>query len=246
MKQYRFFTTADVIQSDNVIEYTKASKKVLASTNSEGKNVFEQVKTWLPQAAKVYHISPDLNDYILVNMCIMCSDLPNRNAVAFPLTELTSFNPDTGCLGYQTWIGKPTFEEHHNDILENAKGVIFDAYMMDAPEYEGDIAKVYLLTGWDKTKDPALCQKILSGERNCYSMGSYSEDFKCSICGKLMTKGGCEHSNPNNPHMEIVDGKLAFSNVVGMNGFELSSVGVPAFCMAESDKVIDISEDIKQ
>lgn len=242
MRQYRFFTTADVVKSDKVTEYKKASKKVLASADDQGRNVFDHVKSWLPQASKVYKISPDLNDYILVEVCIMCSDLPNRNAVAFPLTELTSFNPDVGCLGYQTWIGKPTFVEHHNDILEHAKGVIFDAYMKDAPEYEGDIGKVYVLLGFDKTKDPKLCEEILSGKRNCYSMGSYSDNFRCSICGSLASKGGCEHCDVSRPRLEIVDGKLAFSNVVGMMGFEVSSVETPAFVMAETNKITELSK----
>lgn len=241
MRQYRFFTTADVISTEKIYDYKKESKKVLASINSKDKDLFKEVKTWLPQASKTYKISSNLDDYVLVEVCIMCSDIPNRNAVAFPLKELTAFNPDTGCLGYQTWKGKPTFVEHKNDILENAKGVIFDSFIKDAPEFKGDICKIYLLAGFDKTKDPQLCSEILSGKRNCYSMGSYSDDFQCSICGKLLSKGGCSHSDPNHPKMEIIDGKLAFSNVCGMMGFELSSVLTPAFVTAETNKILELS-----
>jgi len=246
MTNYRFFTTADVHQATKVVELKDLHKKVLASDASNiDKAIYNiplDVKRWLPQASKIYKISKDINDYLVVPVCIFLSDLPNRNGVAFPLQELVKFNPDTGDLAYRSWKGKPTFMEHRNNVLSEAKGVIFDAFIENAPEFEGDLVKVILLAGYDKTKDPELCRKILSGERPCYSMGSYSEDFVCSICGKRMSQGGCEHASITNPQFKIFDGKLGFYNVEGVCGFELSNVATPAFITAENNNVIDMGK----
>ena len=245
MHSYKFFTTADV-HSDKVLDMKDLHKRVLASdadaTDKAIYNIPLDVKRWLPQASKVYNISKDINDYIVVPVCIFLSDLPNRNGVAFPLQELIKFNTDTGDLAYKAWKGKPTFEEHKNNVLSEAKGVIFDAFMEDAPEFEGDLAKVILLLGFDKTKDAGLCQKILSGERPCYSMGSYSDDFVCSVCGKRLSKGGCQHASINNPKFEVFDGKLGFYNAVDILPFECSSVATPAFLTAENNEVVEVSK----
>lgn len=247
MFNYKFFTTADVHSSDNVVEMKNLHKKVLAAdasnTDKAIYNIPLDTNRWLPQAAKVYHISKDINDYIVVPVCIMLSDLPNRNGVAFPLQELIKFNTDTGDLAYKAWKGKPTFVEHKNNVLSEAKGVIFDAFIEDAPQFEGDLIKVILLLGFDKTKDPQLTSDILNGRRTCYSMGAYSEDFVCSICGKRLSQGGCEHASVTNPRFEVFDGKLGFYNVIDILPFETSSVATPAFIMADNNKIIDVSKD---
>lgn len=246
MKTYKFFTTADVHSTNNVVEMKDLHKKVLASDASNiDKAIFNiplDVNRWLPQASKVYHISKDINDYVVVPACIMLSDLPNRNGVAFPLQELLKFNTDTGDLAYKAWKGKPTFLEHKNNVLSEAKGVIFDAFVEDAPEFEGDLIKVILLLGFDKTKDPQLANDIITGKRTCYSMGAYSDDFVCSICGKTLSQGGCEHASINNPRFNIYDGKLGFYNVKDILPFETSSVETPAYIMCDNDKVIEISK----
>lgn len=244
--KYRFFITADVHQTSGVKELKNLQKTVLASSASEiDKRIFNiplDVNRWLPQASKTYKISKDINDYLVVPVCIFLSDLPNRNGVAFPLQELIKFNPDTGDLAYKSWKGKPTFEEHKNNILSEAKGVIFDAFVEDAPEFEGDLIKVILLLGFDKTKDSILYNKILSGERPCYSMGAYSNDFVCSVCGKRLSKGGCIHASTTSPKFEVFDNKLGFYNAVDICGFECSNVGTPAFLTAENQKVIELSK----
>lgn len=246
MKNYRFFVTADVTTSDKVYDLGKFSKKVLAANASEDDKLINgiqlDVDAWLPQAAKTYHISKNLNDYVIVPVVIMLSDLPNRNCVAFPLEELTKFNPDTGMLAYKSWKGKPTFYEHHNDILSEAKGVIFDAVLRPAPEFEGDLYKVIVLLGFDKTKDPALASDILNKKRTCYSMGAYADDYQCSICGKSVAKGGCNHININFPQMKVIDGNLAFFNVKDIVGFETSSVSTPAYVYCDNDKIVDLAK----
>ena len=246
MKNYRFFTTADVIQQPNVIEFEKFRKTVLASDATEEEKLISQipvdVDSWLTQAAKTYHISKDLNDYVIVPVSIFYSELPNRNGIAFPLSQLIRFNPETGQLGYQSWKAKPTFYEHQNDVLEEAKGVIFDSVLLPAPQFKGNLYKVTCLLGFDKTKDPILANDILTKKRTCYSMGAYCEDYKCSICGARVSKGGCNHVSVNYPEMKIIDGQLAFLKVEDIVGFETSSVATPAFLVAENDKVLDIAK----
>lgn len=245
MANRRFFVTADVVKTSKVVDMKNvSSKRVLASGSEEDRliqGIPLDIKSWLPQASKVYKISKNIEDYIIVPVCIFLSDLPNRNSVAFPLEELTRFDTDLGDLAYKSWKGKPTFVEHKNDILIDAKGVIFDAVMKPAPEFEGDLVKVILLLGFDKTKDPMLCQQILSGERDSYSMGANCEDFRCSICGKLSSRGGCEHFDVQRPKMEIIDGKVSFANALNLQGFECSSVQTPAFVTATNQQVVDVS-----
>lgn len=69
--------------------------------------------SWLVFAAPVYHISPNIDDYVIVNTVITISDLPNRNGIAFPLTELVGFaEPPNNRLAYQGWFGCPTYYNH--------------------------------------------------------------------------------------------------------------------------------------
>lgn len=69
--------------------------------------------SWLVFAAPVYHISPNIDDYVLVNTIITISDLPNRNGIAFPLRELVGFDePPRNKLAYEGWRFAPCFEEH--------------------------------------------------------------------------------------------------------------------------------------
>ena len=248
MNNYRFFTTADVITTthDSVIEIEKMKRTVLASdTSEEGKALYNSivdVNSWLPQASKVYNISGNINDYVVVKVCIMLSDLPNRNGVAFPLRELVKFNPDMGCLGYQTWKGKPCHQEHKNDIIANAKGVIFDSVLKPASEFQGDLYKVILLAGFDRKKDSKLYNDIVNGTNNAYSMGAYSGDFQCSVCGALHSKGGCKHASQFNPEFKKYDDTISFLNATDIVGFELSAVKTPAYVMAINNEVTEMSK----
>lgn len=232
----KYFVTADAIQSNKVVDYfnlsNENSRTVLASEEITQIRGLPINTGWLKEASKIYNISDDLKDYVIVCVKIFFSDLPNRNGVAFPKSELVRFNPDLGCCGYETWRRKPTFLEHNNSIKENAKGVIFDATLRPAKGFKGDLVSVDLLAGYDRTKDPNLVKSILDGSRNCYSMGSYAEDFKCSVCGKLLSKGPCEHFSLTNPKFECFDGKVGFANTIGVEGFELSNVETPAFLPA--------------
>lgn len=245
MKTYKYIINCGTGKAEKPIEYSNFRKTVLSANMSETDKAIQgiplDIDDWLPQAAKEYNISKNLEDYIIVPVIAFFSDLPNRNCVAFPLEELIKFNTDAGCVTYKTWKGKPTFMEHKNNILKDAKGVIFDSVIRNVDGYEGDLCKVLLLLGYDKTKDPLLCQQILSGQRDSYSMGAYADTFTCSICGQDLSKGSCRHININNPDMSVIDGKLAFMNGRGLMGFECSSVENPAFVTATNPSYIEIS-----
>lgn len=69
--------------------------------------------SWFPFAAKKYHISDKLSDYVIFSTIICPSDIPNRNGIAFPLEELVKFT-DTPSphLVYQGWKSCPLHLEH--------------------------------------------------------------------------------------------------------------------------------------
>jgi hypothetical protein len=204
------------------------------------------VGRWLPKAAEKYKVSANLEDYVAVPVTIMPSDLPNRNGVGFPLKELTAFNPNPYVkqLGYETWTGSPTFEEHQNDDYTKAKGVVFSTALVKLPRSEGNLYKVVALCGFDRTKDSDLYNQVKAGKRTSYSMGAWCEDYECSICGKRHSQGTCEHASVNNPQFEIFETpqgpKLGYYNAIGICGFEVSSVKDPAFISATNEYLIKL------
>lgn len=190
--------------------------------------------TWLPFSAPHYHISPNPEDYLLVPVIAMPSDLPNRNGVAFPLGELVAFNPERGMQAYKTWKGKPTYLEHKNDVIEEAYGVIADSFMRPLKGWaDGRVWKLLLLLAFDRTKHADVASKIYSGEYNSYSMGAWVGGYTCSYCNANM--GECEHIRQDSNKMYILNDKLVFKNCKDIEGFECSSVGTPAFVSAISD-----------
>lgn len=195
---------------------------------------------WLPFASKVYNISPNIKDYIIVPVLTIPSDLPNRNGVGFPLKELVRFNPELGMQCYKTWKGKPCFEEHANDDHKAAKGVILDTHMKPMKKY--GIWRLLKLLAYDRTRDPQLCNDILARKRNSYSMGAYLSGYTCSYCHKPF--GTCEHipygATPQDMIFLPYKDSLIFKNVVMPEGFETSSVKTPAFITALNDEVIDM------
>lgn len=198
---------------------------------------------WLPFASKELCISSDIMDYIIVPVIIMPSDLPNRNGVGFPLSELVKFNTEFGMQAYKTFKGKPTYYEHKNQDCTKAKGVIIDTYMRKFKGFGGgSIWKLVALLGFDRTKDPELCNRIVTGDINTYSMGSYVTKYTCSVCGR--DKGKCTHlSNTAKVNFNLIDGKyLAYCLAMGICGFETSAVENPAYPVAISDYPMPIDD----
>lgn len=201
---------------------------------------------WLPFASKKLNISPNVKDYVVIPIPTIVTDLPNRNGVGFPLSELVQFRPHLGMQSYKTWKGKPTFEEHENEDHTKAKGVIIDTHMRKIPGM--NVWRLMKLLAFDRTRDPQLCADILSRKRNSYSMGAYLDGYTCSICHQEF--GTCNHIPQGYSKGDVLfvphrtSGKLLFKNVVAPEGFETSSVKTPAFISALNDKVFDMSSFI--
>lgn len=196
---------------------------------------------WLEAAAPVYNISPNIKDYVVAPVIMFPSALPNRNSVAFSLAALGRLNPETGQLGYESWNRKPTFFNHKNDDHTQAKGVIFDTRMLPLKGTNNRVWKAVALAGFDRTRDPDLANKILTGEYSHYSMGTGVNKYECAVCGHLPTKQnlGCEHININNRNMKIFNVErgavLAHYICDYINGFELSCVHpTPAWASAHT------------
>lgn len=206
---------------------------------------------WIPFAGEAYHTSTDPSDYFLVPTIIMPSDLPNRNGAAFPLTELTKFQPSMGCIAYQGWKGKGVHVEHANTDPTKAIGVVADVTMK--PLSDTGLWKVITLLAIDRTKNTPITGAILRGERKNYSMGAMVRGHSCSICGSksIIQKGhktrydglscGVTHAsmgrNGTFRTFRADDGStnLGFLNVIDISPIEVSSVAVPAYVSAESN-----------
>jgi intein/homing endonuclease len=76
---------------------------------------------------------------------------------------------------YKTFIGKPTYINHDNKVPQKARGIHFDSSLQYIPEW--DVWKVRVLTGWDRTKDPATANAILNNKKSGFSMGAYTDSF---------------------------------------------------------------------
>lgn len=194
---------------------------------------------WLPAAAREYHISPSVADYVLTPVLTIPTDLPNRNCVGFPLRELLKFNVDDGMLAYKTFVGKPVHIEHDNQDPTKAIGVIVDAVLRPTEGYGGGkMWRLFKLLAIDRTKNVERARKIIARELNTYSMGAWVQSFTCSYCGSPM--GACAHLKANSKRdFYELHGKLVYRLCKGIKGFETSSVEDPAYSVAASDKLIN-------
>ena len=204
--------------------------------------------TWLPFAAKLYNISPRIEDYIIVSTIICPSDIPNRNGIAFPAQELATFHPPPmNRMSYKAWTGCPIHLEHDNEVHEKAYGVILDSSLHKVMGYGGGkLWKVMGLNAIDKNKYPDIAMKVLKKQINTYSMGALVDSFSCGYCGSPCTsKHVCAHiTSPNNVNWKQYkdfDGSshLAFLNAHGIQPIECSIVADPAWAPALSDDVYD-------
>lgn len=182
--------------------------------------------SWLPFAAEQYLISADINDYVICDIPIVHVDVPNRNLDEFPLSEVSRFDPTTGRLVYQSFIGKPTHQDHQNKNPQLAKGVIFDANMSKI--HGTDRYAIRILAGFDRTKDRQLADQILSGKRPGHSMGAMVSYTSCSYphCQATSTTGKirCAHMDGGTGKGRIVNGHLIYERCYAVNYIESSSV----------------------
>lgn len=190
----------------------------------------------LPFAAKSYNISSDPKDYLIHAVLVMITDIPNRNGVAFPLTELVKWNDEYGMQHYKTWKGKPMFVEHESDVIKEAIGIILDVALTPLRSYgTGEQYKVIALVAIDRTKNPSIAQRIAEGKLNTYSMGAMVSGYTCSYCKAEV--GKCPHIDPNDKvTFYELNGKLTFKNIIGPVGYELSAVEDPAWIFANDTR----------
>lgn len=206
-------------------------------------------KIWLPFAAKTYHISPRIEDYVLVPTPICPSDLPNRNGIGFPKGELVKFQaPPISRQVFKAWKGCPVHLEHDNEDCTKAYGVVFDTAFTRIKGYgNGQFWKVMGLAAIDKNKHPDIAQDFLERRRNTFSMGTTAESFSCSICNAPATDNifsNCAHikttKEVNWKPFVGADGvtRVAYLNAHDLSPIELSIVADPAWAPALSDHIL--------
>lgn len=225
------FVSSDATESYQNIEGHKEkystsghSQVLAAARNNYARDVDV---SWLSAASQTYDISADINDYVIVDVAAVTVDVPNRNLQAFPMEEVTFFDSDYGQLVYQTFVGKPSCQDHANEVDANsdlAKGVIFDATLQYVPDF--DVYKIRVLQGFDRTKDARLANAILTGKRKYYSMGSLVSNFVCPVTG-LMEEDPNSMSNKKGKGNTFED-NLIYSLCLGSVYIENSSVIEPA------------------
>ena len=201
-------------------------KKAIAKVNGSSLDY-----SWLRGASETYQISSNIKDYILSEIPIVTVDFPNRNLHAFPFDEISYFDPRFGQFIYKTFVGKPTFADHNNKVFTEAKGVHFDASLRYVPKW--DVWKIFVLLGYDRTKDSSLARQIEKGQRRSYSMGSWVSYFLSSLTGQLSNG-----SQPlKYPKGTVHNGALSYDQCSGCEFFETSSVVGPADVTAESHQL---------
>lgn len=182
-----------------------------------------EANVWLPRAAEYWGLSKDINDYVLVPVPAMVTDIPNTNGDSVSLKELLAWNPEQGRQTFKTWEGKPMYVEHQHKP-EWVRGLILGTYMRPIRKFPG-YYKLVKLAALDRTRDPQRVNRVLSRELNTYSMGMFYSAFKCSVCGHIAGKGianPCSHTRPRRPTYMMPDGKLSYRMCMGITGFELS------------------------
>lgn len=179
--------------------------------------------SWLPMASDAYQISPNIQDYIFVAVPIISCQIPNRNLQAFDFMEVSSWDVNQGRPVYRTFIGKPTYTNHKNNTIPHmAKGVHFDSTLDYVPKY--GLYKINVLLGYDKAKDPGLCEAIVANKGvTGYSMGAMVETFLDSVTGKFIGLNDPEYKKGKGSITK--DGKLRYLSCMGVTFFETSCLG---------------------
>lgn len=189
---------------------------------------------WLPFAAEQYHISPDIHDYVLVEVPIVVASYPNRNLDAFPYEELTAWRTSVGRPSYASFIGKPVHQDHDNQDDAKAKGVIFDATLVS---FRGRW-HVKILKGFDRSKDKKLADLVQKKNRVGHSMGALVEQTECSSPSCRYLSDGvttCQHIAKGTGKGDVIDGHLIYELLRKFVYVESSSVADPAYTVALSD-----------
>ena len=227
----------------------KKADEVVEQDKQNAEPVLSDIDTtWLPFAAKTYHISANLDDYVIVNIPICPSDIPNRNGIAFPLAELIAFQPPPiSRITYKAWTGCPVHLEHDNEDHEKALGVIFDTSLRVMKGYGGGKHYVvYGLIGIDKKKAPETAAAFANGNVDTGSMGAMADYFTCSVCNSKATDNeftNCPHiKSISSVNWRIMDYQgqkvVAYLNAHVLSPIEYSIVKDPAWATCLSDMIL--------
>src|SRR5690606_3251799 len=189
----------------------------------DGETQLLEAIIWLPRAAEFYGLSKDINDYVMVPVPALITDVPNTNGDSASLRELLAWNHEQGRQTYKTWEGRPMYVEHQHKP-EWIRGLILSTYVRPVRRFK-NTHKVVMLAALDRTRDPARIARVLSAELNTYSMGMYYESFVCSVSSKRA--GGnfgkpCAHAHPGRPPFILPTGRLVYRSCEGITGFERS------------------------
>lgn len=189
-------------------------------------------------AAKKYHISPDIRDYLLVPQVIVPIGYPNRNGMGYALEDLVEWSVEHGMQYYKTWTGKPTYYEHQNQEPEKANGLILDVFLRKANR--GRYWKMLNYLAFDRSKYSDLIRRVANKEITSCSMGAHiTGGYTCSVCDRQL--GNCTHVTKGDNRIRQVEiaGVTHLGYRVGRKpvGFETSLVETPAWSIANNDNV---------
>jgi hypothetical protein len=187
--------------------------------------------SWLKGAAETYKLSDKIEDFCITEVPIVTIGIPNRNLHCFPFDEISYFDPRFGNFVYKTFVGKPTYADHNNKNPAEAKGVHFDSSIRKVPGW--NIWKIYVLLGYDRTKDAGLVKAIERGQRRSYSMGAWVSYFINSVTGQISNASQAVKY----PKGTVHQGVLSYDICSGCEYFETSSVEGPADVSAESHQL---------
>lgn len=218
---------------------TRKEVRLSSEVMGGGGEAYLDANTWLPSASEHYQISPRLEDYVLVPIPALVTGLPNTNGDSSTLKEWLAFNPKMGMQAYKTFKGKPTHVEHQNKDITKAKGVILDSILRPIPGYPADHARLVMLMGFDRTKDPEIAAAALK-DGATFSIGKWYDSYRCThpecnhVCHKSKVRF-CKHTKlGQSPYIDFRTGHLIYRECQGITGFECSYVGNPAYAVAEA------------
>ncbi len=123
----------------------------------------------------------------------MISSRVNDNWDGFPAKEIADDRPG---YGWQTFLGKPAFVNHHNSNHRRHRGVIVDAVLHEHKNPDGS-PDVWVegLHEIDAKTFPKLARAIITGKIERTSMGVDVDYSVCSACGNkaVDTFSYCQH-----------------------------------------------------
>ena len=238
-------SSGSVIDMSKVGDFQSISAADMGEDYRPGPGHDLNVEFWLPQAAPMYDISPNLRDYLVVPTVAFWSGVPNTNGDAVKTVDTLKFRPTDGMCMYKTFQGKGTYWNHENNTVpELASGVIFDSYLTPVVGIPNSL-KIVLLLGFCREKNPNLAQRIDQRKVTSYSVGMNYEGYEISSTGDVvsnMAEAARAITQPNQSPYPDEYGSLVFRYLRNPRGFECSAVPTPAFASAVGDTIMDMSD----